>query len=47
MTDHIGVISIEYDTELSRLIGYFSINDEDEYNNKVTNNTSPLYAKDN
>lgn len=47
VTDHIGVISIEYDTELSRLIGYFSINDEDEYNNKVTNNTSPLYAKDN
>lgn len=30
MVDRIDVISKEYDTELSRLIGYYMVYDEDE-----------------
>ena len=30
VTDRIGMIFIKYDTELSKLIGYYTIHDEDE-----------------
>lgn len=45
VTNLIGLISIEYDTELSRLMRQCAVYDKDETGNDVTDHTGRLYAR--
>ena len=45
VTDCEGVISVEYNIELSTLIGQCVMYDKDEIGTDVTDRTVPLYSK--